>query len=106
MCLWLEGYITNSHTAYDDYDRFQVWLGHFPVETSWRSIYHAFQNINSGKFQLYDFKSAHINQEKYGKDEAPIVNLQKYKDSGVPLAMFTGKTDELDDLDDVEWTKK
>lgn len=61
FCLWMEGFITNSHTAYDDYDRFQVWLGHFPKETSWKGIYHAFQNINSGNFQLYDYKEAHIN---------------------------------------------
>jgi len=50
FCLWMEGFITNSHTAYDELDRFQVWLGHFPVETSWRSIYHSFQNIDSGNF--------------------------------------------------------
>ena len=39
-CLWLEGYLLNTHTAYDDLDRFQVYLGHYPTETSWKSLYH------------------------------------------------------------------
>lgn len=80
-------------------------MGHAPAETSLKSLYHYGQNIKSGNFQLFDFGSAEANRVKYNSAEPPIVDMKDIYKAEVPIAMFAGSTDEMDDITDVQWTR-
>ena len=77
-------------------------MGHFPAGASVQSIVHYAQIINSDAMPLFDWGSAKANQEHYGQDKPPNVDLSKIT---MPTAMFGGTEDDLGDPSDVNWAK-
>ena len=73
-------------------------MGHFPHGSSIRQLTHYGQCIANKQLQLYDYHDKEKNQEKYGQDTPPNVDLQGL--SKVPIAMFSGKFDRVVNVDD------
>lgn len=73
-------------------------MGHFPHGSSIRQLTHYGQCIANKQLQLYDYHDKEKNQEKYGQDSPPSVDLQSL--SKVPIAMFSGKFDRVVNVDD------
>jgi len=67
VCTNLEGMFLTSDPKYEDPDRFEVYMGHIPGGTSLKAYEHISQNLNSGLFQLYDYKNPAKNTQEYGR---------------------------------------
>jgi uncharacterized protein YfbU (UPF0304 family) len=40
LCYMMEGFVITTNSLLDDFDRFLVYMGHFPSGASTQSIYH------------------------------------------------------------------
>ena len=69
-------------------------MGHYPSSTSTKSFYHLGQMAKANSFQEYDY-GKEGNLERYGQETPTNIDLSKFKDFDVPLAIFSGKNDEL-----------
>ena len=68
-----------------------------PAGTSTKTINHYSQLVVNKKFQMYDY-GAHDNLIFYNQSTAPIYDIRKIQ---VPVALYTGGSDWLADLNDV-----
>lgn len=102
FCQFAEGFLITSDPSLDNEERFQVYMAHFPTGASIQSLIHYAQIIKSKEFQLYDWGSKSKNEEKYGQDTPPKVDLGNID---LPTAMFVGTADDLGDKLDCEWAR-
>ena len=77
-----------------------VALNYMPGGTSVVNMNHWSQLVTSKKFQYFDYGKKE-NQKKYGQDTPPLIDLSKL--NKVPIAIYSGKADELADPTDVKW---
>ena len=92
-----------SNQKIDNPEKAKVFEGHFPHGSSVRALAHYAQIHNGKKFVKYNYGSAKKNQEAYGQDEPPLIDLQKIKE--VPIAMFVGEQDNIVSVKDNRWLK-
>uniref|UniRef100_A0A0K0F068 Lipase (inferred by orthology to a zebrafish protein) n=1 Tax=Strongyloides venezuelensis TaxID=75913 RepID=A0A0K0F068_STRVS len=52
--------------------RFDIFLGHFPADTSLKNMNYWIQMVNSNKQQIYDYGSRYLNMKYYGQSRPPI----------------------------------
>jgi len=81
----------------------EAFLSHFPAGTSFKSVRHYKQLMNSKQFEHFDF-GLEENQKRYGQDQPPPIPLANIQ--GFPIAMLAGSEDKLAHIDDVRWLKE
>ncbi|XP_043473344.1 lipase 3-like isoform X2 [Leptopilina heterotoma] len=98
---------TNSLFAFSGFDASQfnitllpIILGHTPAGSSTKTLIHYAQEINSGKFQQYDYESRNI--EIYNNTKPPEYDLSKIK---IPVVFFYADNDWLASKTDVQRLK-
>ncbi|CDW90338.1 ab-hydrolase associated lipase region family protein [Stylonychia lemnae] len=93
---------TDQYLEEDDYERQQVYFGHFPAGTSVRSLNYYGQIRGYGEFMRYDYgKDGNI--LNYGQETPPIIDITKIQK--VPIALFVGEDDEVATVIDNRWAK-
>jgi pimeloyl-ACP methyl ester carboxylesterase len=75
-----------------------LFAAYFPFGTSFKDMDHFAQAVHTNNFRKYDWGSAEVNREHYGRDEPPNYDLTKF---AVPTALFMGAKDALADTDDI-----
>lgn len=81
-----------------DKERLNVFLAHLGTGTSWKTILHFAQGINSGRFQQYDY-GFNNNMKVYGTPSPPEYDLSKII---LPITIFWSKNDLLSSEKDVQ----
>ena len=79
--------VETASTNFDDELRLMVYQGHIPSGTGMVNLAHYAQIYQSEKFELYNYGQT-LNQEKYGQDTPPEVDLQSVKEADVPMAIY------------------
>jgi len=74
-----------------------------PARASVKEAIHYGQMIKSETFQEWDYMDKKLNQEHYGQDTPPIVNIGKIRK--VPIAMYVGMQDPLANYMDTRWIR-
>ena len=92
-------YVMDADPELDNYDRYDVMVGHDPSGTSVMNMAHWKQLLDHKSFQAFDYGSAKDNIAHYGQATPPIWDLSKIR---VPIRLFAGSSDELADPKDVE----
>lgn len=80
-----------------------VILGHTPAGTSVETLVHYAEEIDTGKFQRFDFGSKKSNQQAYGQDTPPLYDLSSVT---APVALYWSDNDWLGDPNDVYLTSE
>jgi hypothetical protein len=75
VCADAMKYVMDADPNMDNYERYDVFIGHDPSGTSLQNMFHWNQIVDSGRFQAYDFGSFSKNMEKYGQPTPPIWDL-------------------------------
>ena len=88
----------------DNYDRYDVIVGHNPSGTSVANMQHWRQAYLHRSFRYYDYGTKEANIKQYGSVYPPEWRVD---DIRVPLRLFRGTSDLAADVDDVEylWSK-
>ncbi len=92
------GQICDADPQLDNYDRYDVLIGHDPSGTSLLNMEHWKQLLDTGTFQAYDYGSEKANNAHYGQPTPPKWDLKNIR---VPMRLFAGTSDELADVQDV-----
>jgi pimeloyl-ACP methyl ester carboxylesterase len=85
FCTGVLDMISDKNPKYNDMDRFQVWLNHYPSGSSSRSVQHLAESVRSKTFAPLDSKA-----EPY--------NIKNIK--GIPIGLFVGNQDLLATIKD------
>ena len=103
FCKILETLAITHNPSYDDTERFQVYMGHFPAAASAQSLIHYGQSCRDHSFTGFIWPTSKENVAHYGPTgHPPIVALNKIT---TPTAMFVGKVDDLGNLTDARWAR-
>ena len=96
--VWMFGnkLIADADPTVDDVEWARVYFGHFPSGTSTKCLEHYSQLFLSKKYQEFDYGKEE-NMKRYGTEAPPEFKLKNIK---VPVAKFTGDSDELGDVED------
>ena len=92
--------IMDGDPSVDNYDRYDVLVGHDPSGTSVMNMEHWKQAYDHGTFQAYDYGSTRENNAHYGQPYPPIYNLSNIR---IPVRLFAGTSDLLADITDVNY---
>ena len=103
ICEFNLEFITDGKPSVNDREAFRVYMGHFPGGLSVMLLDHELQLYRADKFQYYDY-GKEGNQEKYGQDTPPEIDISKV--NGIPIAMMVGTSDLLGDVLDNRWLKE
>jgi gastric triacylglycerol lipase len=82
--------IMDADPSQDNYERYDVLVGHAPAGTSVLNMHHWKQLFDSGKFQAYDYGSARDNQIHYNQSYPPSWDLSQIR---VQVRLFAGNAD-------------
>lgn len=91
--------ICDGDPTLDNYERYDVLVGHDPSGTSVMNMAHWKQLLDSKNFQAFDYGSAKLNEQHYGQSSPPAFDLSKIR---VPIHLFAGASDLLADPSDVD----
>lgn len=61
----------------DNYERYDVLVGHDPAGTSVHNMKHWKQMLDSGRFQAFDWGTAALNQKHYNQTSPPVWDFSK-----------------------------
>ena len=100
ICNDFIGQMCDADPSLDNYDRYDVMVGHDPSGTSVMNMEHWKQAFDWGIFQAFDYKSAAANNAHYGQPTPPKWDLKRIR---IPVHLFAGSSDELADPTDVEY---
>jgi hypothetical protein len=92
--------IMDGDPSVDNYERYDVLVGHAPAGTSVVNMEHWKQSLDHGTFQAYDYGSTRENNAHYGQPYPPIWNLGNIR---VNMRLFAGVSDLLADITDVNF---
>lgn len=91
--------ICDGDPSLDNYERYDVLVGHDPSGTSVLNMAHWKQLFDHGNFQAFDYGSTKLNEQHYGQSIPPAFDLSKIR---VPINLFAGASDLLADPSDVD----
>ena len=94
------GTICDADPSLDNYDRYDVVVGHDPSGTSVLNMEHWKQLYDSGYFRAFDYGSAALNTAHYGQITPPTWDPKNIR---IPIRLFAGSSDELGDPTDVTY---
>lgn len=100
VCGDVMGEIMDADSSYDNYERYDVLVGHDPSGTSVMNMKHWKQLLDNGKYQAYDYGSARENENHYGQAYPPIWDLNQIRQ---PMRLFVGHADLMADISDVNY---
>jgi hypothetical protein len=95
--------IMDGDPSLDNYERYDVLVGHFPAGTSTMNMAHWKQLLDTGRFEAFDYGTSRDNIAHYGQSYPPTFNLNNIR---VPVRLFGGASDLLADITDVEFLWK
>jgi len=98
MCEDIMVLICGPESSQLNMSRTPVYVSHTPAGSSTQSIAHYGQEVNDGKFQMFDYGVIQ-NAKRYGQDRPPVYDLTQIE---VPTYLFYGDSDWLADPKDVE----
>lgn len=90
MCGDALKYVCDADPSLDNYERYDVLVGHDPSGTSLLNMEHWKQMLDTGRFRAYDYGSAKENTAHYGQATPPEWNPSNIR---VPLRLFAGTSD-------------
>lgn len=93
-------FVMDADPSLDNYDRYDVLVGHDPSGTSVLNMAHWKQILDTRKFEAYDYGSAKENTAHYGQPYPPVWDLARIRQ---PIRLFAGSSDELADITDVNF---
>ena len=100
VCQDILAQLMDADPSLDNYNRYDVLIGHDPSGTSVMNMAHWKQLLDKGKFQAYDYGSIKENNAHYGQPYPPLWDLSSIRQ---PMRLFAGSSDELADLTDVNF---
>jgi pimeloyl-ACP methyl ester carboxylesterase len=100
ICADILAEVMDADPSVDNYNRYDVLVGHDPAGTSVQNMAHWKQMIDSKKFQAYDYGSSKENSNHYGQPYPPVWDLSQIR---VKMRLFAGSSDLLADLTDVNF---
>ncbi len=83
-------FIMDANPGLDNYERYDVLVGHDPSGTSLLNVLHWKQMVDTGIFGAYDYGSAKENDAHYGQPYPPIWNITNIQ---IPIHLFAGSSD-------------
>jgi pimeloyl-ACP methyl ester carboxylesterase len=92
--------IMDGDASVDNYERYDVLVGHDPAGTSIMNMEHWKQSYDKGTFESYDYGSTKENNAHYGQPYPPKFDLGNIR---VPMRLFAGVSDLLADITDVNY---
>lgn len=92
------GQICDADPSLDNYERYDVLVGHDPSGTSVMNMEHWKQAFDRGHFQAFDYGTSQKNVEHYGQATPPHWDPSKIR---IPIRLFAGSSDLLADPTDV-----
>ena len=98
VCADLLKYVMDADPTLDNYDRYDVMVGHDPSGTSVQNMAHWKQMLDKKSFIAYDYGSAKENMVHYNQSTPPKWNLTNIR---VPIRLFAGSSDLLADVTNV-----
>lgn len=98
ICADLMAGVMDANPSLDNYERYDVLVGHDPAGTSVHNMKHWKQMLDSGRFQAFDWGTAALNQKHYNQTTPPVWN---FKNIRVKMRFFGGTSDELADVTDL-----
>lgn len=107
VCRWgTQFFVTKDYTL-DSLKWTQLYMGHMPAGISLQTLFYWSQLMNLDNMSLYDYGPTE-NQQRYGEGvtEAPIVDLSKVQNAGVPIVLLAATEDRLGTLEDVRWARE
>ena len=94
--------ISDDDTSLNDEQITEDYLGRFPSGASVKSLDHYAQEIRAHYFEEYDYGTAG-NQEHYGQDSPPLIDMLHVK--SMPIALFVGTGDKLATVEDNKYLR-
>jgi len=79
--------------------RVPVYVAHAPAGTSTQNILHWAQMVLSGLVEMYDYRTAHDNQQHYGSSKPPLYDFTRIN---APIYLYWSDADWLADKADIE----
>lgn len=92
--------VMDGDPSVDNYERYDVLVGHDPAGTSIQNMEHWKQIFDKGTFNAFDYGSAKENTAHYGTPYPPNYDLGNIR---VPIRLFAGVSDLLADTTDVNY---
>ena len=90
----------DGNPSLDNYERYDVIVGHNPSGTSLMNLIHWQQLFETKTFRSYDHGSKEANKQKYGLVYPPDFQLEQISK---PMRFFYGFSDLAADFEDVEY---
>ena len=84
LCKSLVNELSDNNFSNDDYDRFYIFISHYPSGSSLKSTLHLAQNYRNKNFGMFDTNK----------------NYNLYNIKNFPVAIFLGKNDKLSTIKD------
>lgn len=100
VCGDLVGQVMDGDPDLDNYERYDVIVGHNPSGTSVLNMMHWRQGYLNKSFRAYDYGSSDENMKHYGTIYPPDWHLDHIR---VKMRLFTGTSDLAADPLDVEY---
>lgn len=100
VCADILAQVMDADPSVDNYQRYDVLVGHDPAGTSVQNMEHWKQILDTKKFQAFDYGSAKQNNIHYGQPYPPSWDLGNIQ---VKMRLFAGNSDLLADLTDVNF---
>ncbi len=89
----------------DNVKQLPVFASHSPSGASVQCIDHFSQIIRNKRFAYYDYGRAN-NIRAYGKEEPPLIELEKIKkEMAPPVLIVAGSEDKLAKVKDINWIR-
>lgn len=70
-------FVMDANPKLDNYQRYDVLVGHDPAGTSLQNMIHWKQMVESGKFRAFDWGSNALNMQHYNQTTPPLWDLCK-----------------------------
>lgn len=90
VCADIMTQICDGDPTLDNYQRYDVLIGHDPSGTSVMNMAHWKQIFDSGKLQAFNYGSSRENTIHYGQPYPPSYDLSEIR---VPVRLFAGTSD-------------
>lgn len=83
-------FVMDSNPSLDNYERYDVLVGHDPAGTSVQNMKHWKQMVDSGKFQAFDWGTEALNMKHYNSTKPPLWDLKNIR---TKMRFFGGTSD-------------
>lgn len=104
VCEYLTYFFCTNTIDPVNYEKFRVYMGHYPSGSSLQSLVHLGQFVEHGKFKEYDW-GPKTNLKKYGQIDPPTLSFSGVTKEELPMALYVGKDDLVAQVEDSHWLR-